>query len=230
MSGDLVDTTEMYLKAIYELEEEGEPPLRARLVERLGQSKPTVSETVARLERDGLLSIVGSRAIQLSPAGREHATRVMRKHRLAERLLLDVLQVPWEDVHEEACRWEHVISDGVEERMADLLGEVEYDPFGNPIPDEGAYGPGSQAAAPAGLIRGTEFVAKHPSGGSATVMRIGEVLQTDRDLLERLWNAGITPGARVELIPAGKENWLLRGPEGELDCGPWVRNHLLLRG
>ena len=92
MSGDLVDTTEMYLKAIYELEEEGVPPLRARLVERLGQSKPTVSETVARLERDGLLTIVGARTIELSVKGRKQATTVMRKHRLAERLLLDQIK------------------------------------------------------------------------------------------------------------------------------------------
>ena len=133
MSGDLVDTTEMYLKAIYELEEEGVPPLRARLVERLGQSKPTVSETVARLERDGLLTIVGARTIELSVKGRKQATTVMRKHRMAERLLLDQIKVPWADIHEEACRWEHVISDDVEERIAVLLDGVTEDPFGNPV-------------------------------------------------------------------------------------------------
>ena len=88
MSTDLVDTTEMYLKAVYELEEEGIRPIRARLVERLDQSKPTVSETVARMERDGLVALDGARTIRLTPVGRREATEVMRKHRLAERLLL----------------------------------------------------------------------------------------------------------------------------------------------
>src|SRR5690348_17519395 len=88
---DLIDTTEMYLKTIFELEEEGIPPLRARIAERLGHSGPTVSQTVARMERDGLLSLAGDRHLELSEQGRLLATRVMRKHRLAERLLVDVI-------------------------------------------------------------------------------------------------------------------------------------------
>ncbi|HEY5183101.1 MAG TPA: metal-dependent transcriptional regulator, partial [Dermatophilaceae bacterium] len=87
---DLIDTTEMYLRTIFELDEEGIVPLRARIAERLGHSGPTVSQTVARMERDGLLTLAGDRHIQLSVEGRQIATRVMRKHRLAERLLLDV--------------------------------------------------------------------------------------------------------------------------------------------
>ena len=130
----LVDTAEMYLKAVYELEEEGIPPLRARLVERLEQSKPTVSETVARLERDGLMHVKNNRVVALTEEGKRQATRVMRKHRLAERLLLDVLGMPWPDVHEEACRWEHVMSDAVEERLETLLEHTDVDPYGNPIP------------------------------------------------------------------------------------------------
>lgn len=118
----LVDTSEMYLKAVYELQEEGVVPLRARLVERLEQSKPTVSETVARLERDGLLRVGDTRAISLTDEGRRQAVHVMRKHRLAERLLIDVLGMPWTDVHVEACRWEHVMSDAVESRLQTLLG------------------------------------------------------------------------------------------------------------
>src|SRR5437660_1039315 len=117
VSGDLIDTTEMYLRTIFELEEEGIVPLRARIAERLGQSGPTVSQTVARMERDGLLAVSGDRHLELTGAGREKATRVMRKHRLAERLLLDVIGLEWEDVHVEACRWEHVISEAVERRL-----------------------------------------------------------------------------------------------------------------
>ena len=80
---DLIDTTEMYLRTIFELEEEGITPLRARIAERLGQSGPTVSQTVARMERDGLLAVEGDRHLELSDDGRAMATRVMRKHRLA---------------------------------------------------------------------------------------------------------------------------------------------------
>jgi Mn-dependent DtxR family transcriptional regulator len=88
---DLIDTTEMYLRTIYELEEEGVVPLRARIVERLGQSGPTVSQTVSRMERDGLLVVSGDRHLELTEAGRARAIAVMRKHRLAERLLVDVI-------------------------------------------------------------------------------------------------------------------------------------------
>ena len=114
---ELIDTTEMYLRTVYELEEEGIVPLRARIAERLHQSGPTVSQTVARMERDGLLSVEGDRHLELSPKGRQLATRVMRKHRLAERLLTDVIGLEIEFVHEEACRWEHVMSEQVERRL-----------------------------------------------------------------------------------------------------------------
>jgi len=109
--GDLIDTTEMYLRTVFELEEEGVLPMRARIAERLGQSGPTVSQTVARMERDGLLTVEGDRHLELTPRGREYAVQVMRKHRIAECLLVDVLGMPLEEVHLEACRWEHVMSE-----------------------------------------------------------------------------------------------------------------------
>src|SRR6476659_6154808 len=118
---DLVDTTEMYLRTIYDLEEEGVVPLRARIAERLEQSGPTVSQTVARMERDGLLMVAGDRHLELTDKGRDLAISVMRKHRLAERLLVDVIGLKWEDVHAEACRWEHVMSDAVELRLLKIL-------------------------------------------------------------------------------------------------------------
>jgi len=99
----LIDTTEMYLRTIFELEEEGVTPLRARIAERLGQTGPTVSQTVARMERDGLVHVLGDRQLSLSDVGRTLATRVMRKHRLAECLLVGVIKLPWEEVHIEAC-------------------------------------------------------------------------------------------------------------------------------
>src|SRR5271154_7093727 len=107
----LIDTTEMYLRTVFELEEEGVVPLRARIAERLAQSGPTVSQTVARMERDGLVVVAGDRHLELTDSGRGRAVAVMRKHRLAERLLSDVIGLEWEHVHAEACRWEHVMSD-----------------------------------------------------------------------------------------------------------------------
>src|SRR5919202_6393555 len=131
---DLIDTTEMYLRTIYELEEEGIVPLRARIAERLHQSGPTVSQTVARMERDNLVRVQGDRHLELSDEGRSRAIRVMRKHRLAERLLIDVIGLDWELVHDEACRWEHVISEDVERKLVDLLHSPTQSPYGNPIP------------------------------------------------------------------------------------------------
>src|SRR5205814_364314 len=96
---DLVDTTEMYLRTILELEEEGVVPLRARIAERLHQSGPTVSQTVNRMERDGLLTVEGDRHLALTDAGRAHAVAVMRKHRLAELLLVKIIGMPYEEAH-----------------------------------------------------------------------------------------------------------------------------------
>ena len=130
----LIDTTEMYLRTIFELEEEGIVPLRARIAERLSQSGPTVSQTVARMERDGLVKVEGDRVLALTPAGATLAMRVMRKHRLAECLLVGVIGLPWEEVHVEACRWEHVISENVERRLVELLDYPVSCPHGNIIP------------------------------------------------------------------------------------------------
>src|SRR6202047_4135414 len=124
----------MYLRTIFDLEEEGVTPLRARIAERLGQTGPTVSQTVARMERDGLVHVLGDRQLSLSSVGRTLATRVMRKHRLAECLLVGVIKLPWEEGHIEACRWEHVISESVERRLLELLGYPVRCPHGNLIP------------------------------------------------------------------------------------------------
>ncbi len=131
---DLVDTTEMYLRTILDLEEENIVPLRARISERLGHSGPTVSQTIARMERDGLVVVEGDRHLELTDDGRRKATHVMRKHRLAERLLADVIGLDWAYVHDEACRWEHVMSEQVERRLLEMLDHPTESPYGNPIP------------------------------------------------------------------------------------------------
>ena len=145
----LIDTTEMYLRTVFELEEEGIPPLRARIAERLAQSGPTVSQTVARMERDQLLRLEDDRRLALTDLGRALAMRVMRKHRLAECLLISVIGLPWEEVHAEACRWEHVISEQVERRLVELLGYPVHCPHGNVIPGLAELGsPAPRRTAP----------------------------------------------------------------------------------
>ena len=128
-----VDMGNLY-RFLRALEEEDIVPLRARISERLGHSGPTVSQTVARMERDGLVVLTGDRHLQLTDEGRVKAVHVLRKHRLAERLLSDVIGLDWEYVHDEACRWEHVMSDEVERRVFHLLGRPTRSPYGNPIP------------------------------------------------------------------------------------------------
>jgi DtxR family Mn-dependent transcriptional regulator len=202
---DLIDTTEMYLRTIYELEEEGVVPLRARIAERLAQSGPTVSQTVARMERDGLVVVAGDRHLELTDEGRARAVAVMRKHRLAERLLIDIIGLEWELVHAEACRWEHVMSDAVERKLVSLLDDPQVSPYGNPIPglDElsvSAPAPTRTAAPPSlevGLQRLDEYARR--GGGPVQVRRIAEHVQVDADLMGELKLAGIVPGRDVEV-------------------------------
>ena len=194
---DLIDTTEMYLRTIFELEEEGIVPLRARIAERLRQSGPTVSQTVARMERDGLLSVEGDRHLQLSDRGRELATAVMRKHRLAECLLVDVIGMDYADVHEEACRWEHVMSDAVERKLLGLLGHPTVSPFGNPIPGLEALREDADRAAGGGAESGPPAVlasAATAEGRRVVVRRISEQLQEDGETLRVLDAMGVRPG------------------------------------
>jgi DtxR family Mn-dependent transcriptional regulator len=194
----LIDTTEMYLRTVFELEEEGVVPLRARIAERLGQSGPTVSQTVGRMERDGLLTVEGDRHIELTPAGRAMATRVMRKHRLAERLLVDVIGMPWEDVHAEACRWEHVMSEAVERRLMELLDHPTESPYGNPIPGLDELGESADIHdAVEGLVSAVEVAVEDTR--HVTVRRIGEPIQDDSALMVALRRAGVGPGAAVKL-------------------------------
>lgn len=194
---DLIDTTEMYLRTIYELEEEGIVPLRARIAERLGHSGPTVSETVARMERDGLLGLAGDRHLELSPQGRQRATRVMRKHRLAERLLVDVIGLEWEFVHEEACRWEHVMSERVERKILAMIGEHRESPYGNPIPGLDELGEPLNEDFRRGVSSLVELVAEGPI--VVTVRRIGEPAQVEPEALNILTQAGLMPGRRVRV-------------------------------
>ncbi len=194
---DLVDTTEMYLRTILDLEEEAIVPLRARISERLGHSGPTVSQTVARMERDGLVIVSGARHLELTPEGRSKAVHVMRKHRLAERLLSDVIGLEWEFVHDEACRWEHVMSEQVERKILDLLGHPTESPYGNPIPGLDELGDSPAVAFMAGVVSIVEasLGTTEDAPARGVIRRLGEPVQFDPELLSQLKQAGVLPGA-----------------------------------
>lgn len=200
---DLIDTTEMYLRTVLELIEEGQTPMRARISERLGHSGPTVSQTVARMERDGLLSVRDDRILELTEEGNLQATRVMRKHRLAERLLADVIGLEWEFVHEEACRWEHVISEKVERKILTLISTPDVSPYGNPIPglDELGVASNSPDSVSQNLI---SALGADGSASGLTIVRIGEPVQVDPEFLGQLKSLGIVPGAKIDVEHAAK--------------------------
>jgi DtxR family Mn-dependent transcriptional regulator len=210
---DLIDTTEMYLRTVFELEEEGVVPLRARIAERLGQSGPTVSQTVARMERDGLLTVEGDRHLELSAHGRSLATRVMRKHRLAECLLVQVIGLEWELVHEEACRWEHVMSETVERRLLDVLGHPTVSPYGNPIPGLDELGEGEADPLGTDGVLVTLDQVGADDGAAVVVRRLAEPLQGDTALMSRLRRAGVRPGASITV--ATSAGGMLVGSGGE---------------
>jgi len=209
---DLIDTTEMYLRTIYELVEEGITPLRARIAERLHQSGPTVSQTVARMERDGLLTVEGDRHLELTPDGLRLATRVMRKHRLAERLLVDVIGLDWEHVHEEACRWEHVMSETVERRLLELLGHPTESPYGNPIPGLDELGDDEPTQL---FMDGVEPLAGVAGDSEQRVLirRISEEMQKDEVLMSALRRVGAMPDKSVTIVATSEG--VLVGSGGE---------------
>lgn len=199
---DLIDTTEMYLRTILELEEEGVVPLRARISERLGHSGPTVSQTVARMERLGLVIVTDDRRLEFTEEGRVRAVRVMRKHRLAERLLSDIIGLEWEYVHEEACRWEHVMSERVERKILDILKVATVSPYGNPIPGLAELG-----AAPAPDVSATETTvtewANRSPGRQATIRRLAEPAQFEPEMLAQFSRSGIVPGNSASFTRSG---------------------------
>jgi DtxR family Mn-dependent transcriptional regulator len=225
---DLIDTTEMYLRTIFELEEEGIVALRARIAERLGHSGPTVSQTVARMERDGLLHVSGDRHLELTDAGRTKAMRVMRKHRLAERLLLDVIGLEWQYVHDEACRWEHVMSDRVERKLLGLLADPRESPYGNPIPGlEELGGPAVNVADFRNGVLPLPDALVALRAARFALRRLGEPVQTDTVLMGRLAEAEIRPGAGVSATRDG-DTLSVQGVAGSVDLPLLVATHVFV--
>lgn len=212
---ELHDATEHYLETILSLEEEGIRPIRARIVERLGLSAAAVSETVDRLAEQGLVELHEDRSLHLTERGRRLATTVIRRHRLAERLLHDVIGLEWEKVHKEADRWEHAISADVEEKLIALLGDPATCPHGNPIP---------------GSARRVERVTTVPLAGSApgpaTVARITEQLELDDDSLSLVARSRLMPGCSLTVLEQRDGNVRVRTATGEHDVPAHVAEQL----
>jgi DtxR family Mn-dependent transcriptional regulator len=180
VSGEHHPAFEEYCECIYELAEDDVAVIQARMADRLQVSRPAVSEMIRRLEAEGL--ITADRAIRLTPAGEALAQRVVRRHRLAERFLTDLLGLSWAQAHHEAGRWEHVMSDAVEEAMTRVLGNPTTCPHGNPIP-------GSSYDAPL-MVPLIDI----PVGNTFTVSRITEELEFTPGLLDFLEASSILPG------------------------------------
>lgn len=199
---------EEYLQTVYHLQESGVPAIRTRLVERLRVSPPAVSEQVRRLEREGFVRLGAGRTVELTPAGHAYATTIVRRHRLAERLLVDVLGLPWHQVHAEAGRLEHAISPVLEARLVAVLGDPATCPHGNPIP-------GSMRAVALPPLIGLHRLRP---GVAARVARIEEELQADHGVLVQLERAGLLPGAPVSIEndaePTGPPTVTARGSGG----------------
>jgi len=226
---DLIDTTEMYLRTILELEEENIVALRARIAERLRHSGPTVSQTIGRMERDGLVVVTGDRHLELTEHGRRRATEVMRKHRLAERLLADVIGLDWAYVHDEACRWEHVMSERVEQRLYELLGKPEVSPYGNPIPGLEALGGQPSAGFGEGVVNLTSAMRQYTPGQRVVIARLAEPIQVEPELLQQLEEGGLKPGAELALEAVGEYiSVRVPGVEGALELPPEVAAHIFV--
>jgi DtxR family Mn-dependent transcriptional regulator len=201
---EMHDATEEYLENILEIEEEGIIPIRARLVERLGLSAAAVSEQVNRLIEQGYAELLDDRTLRLTDKGRELAVSIVRRHRLAERLLVDVIGLEWEKAHKEADRWEHAISAEVEEKLVELLGDPATCPHGNPIPGSHNRPDGAPTTS-----------LTNASPGRATVARISEKLELDDDALVYVAHASLVPGSSVSVVGRDGDVVVLESDAGE---------------
>jgi DtxR family Mn-dependent transcriptional regulator len=207
---------EEYLEAIHSLQEEGVKVIQARLAQRLGHSAPTVSEMVRRLREEGYVTTEG-RALILTSSGTKMAESVVRKHRLAERLLTDVIGLEWHRAHLEAGRWEHVISDEVEARLVELLGNPTTCPHGNPIPGAGQP------------LRHQRSLAEVPPGERVRLVRVTEQVEIDLESLAYLGDHGFVPGIEAEIRSRAPDGTTTLALDGEtIALGPAICSQLFV--
>ena len=186
--------TEEYLETIYNIAMEGEPVIGARLAQKFRVAPPTVTETLKRLTRDGFIEMDSKRQITLTPLGVERAEAVLRRHRLTERFLVDMLGMQWHQVHEEACRLEHYISGAVEARVLAALHQPTTCPHGNPIP--GAVPNARTYLSDLGAQR----LLHTTPGEPFTIVCVSEVVEDEEGLISYLHDRGLTPGTQVTLV------------------------------
>lgn len=206
-------TEEEYLQTFLELEEDGVPPIRARLADRLRITPAAVSEGIHRLIDRGLAT-EENRLLTLTPAGAEAGRAVVRRHRLAECFLVDILDLPWSHAHREASRWEHVLSQDVERRIVAVLGDPPVCPHGNPIPGSNRPPPDGPSITLAGC-----------TSGPVRLLRISEQAQADEGAIEFLASADLLPGKTIEVLkdpePAS-EGTAIRTSHGDDVVPAWI--------
>ena len=209
---------EEYLRAVHELEEEGTEAIQARLAERLHLSAPSVSEMVRRLERDGYVDLLPDRRIRLTGTGREYAEKIVRRHRLAERLLIDILGLDWALAHIEAEKFEHVISEAVEERIIAILGGPTTCPHGNPIPGLHPGGPDP-----------TQPLSATAPGDELFLRRLTEDVEIDFPSLRYLGDTGFIPGQAARVLAVAPDGGVTVEVGGSpVAIGPWLARHLFV--
>lgn len=192
-----------YLEALYELDEEGFPPVQAELARWMGVSRASVSEHVKRLVADGLLTRAG-RDLRFTKAGRQSAVSLVRRHRLAEHLLIDVIGLPWHQAHQEAERWERVISADIEERLVDILGDPGACPHGNPIP-------GSANEANVSKLVSLKDVAP---GSTVILKRLTEDLELEFAVMRFLEDSRLMPGATIRVLATAPDGTMSLEADG----------------
>jgi DtxR family Mn-dependent transcriptional regulator len=205
-----------YLEAIFEMAEERIPPVQARLAEWMGVSPASVSEAVKRLTRDGLLR-VADRKLEFTKEGESLAVVLVRRHRLAEHFLIRIVGLPWYKAHEEAERWERVISDDVEARMLDILGDPATCPHGNPIPGS------AHRVDYSGLVRLKDV----SPGGRAVLRRLTEDLELELEVMRFFEESGLMPGARIEVVSLAPDGTMTLEVQGaSVALGPDLSDNL----
>jgi len=208
-----------YLAAIYEMAEERLPVNQAAVARWMGVSAPSASEAMKRLRRDGMVD-PASRDLALTPSGHAAAERIVRRHRLSERFLVDIMGLPWHQAHEEAGVWEHTISDAVEARIVLMLDDPATCVHGNPIPGSGH--PVDQTD----LRPLREFA----TGDTVVLERLTEDLELDHDVMRYFEDGGLMPGAAIRVHDAAPDGTLTLDVSGRLvGLGAHLTDNLWVR-
>jgi DtxR family Mn-dependent transcriptional regulator len=211
--------TDDYLEAVYEMHEEGADVVQARLAERLGVSRAAVSEKIGRLAQMKLVEVDDERVIHLTPHGSSVAEDAVRRHRMAERFLIDVLKLPWHKAHEEAERFQDAISGEVEQRIIALLGDAATCPHGNPIPGTGAT-----------IARDLRRLEEFTDGDEVVLERLTEDVELHTDVLRYFEEHGLMPGNRIRVVGVSPDGTMALEVGGHRSSlGPELADNLWVR-